>query len=138
MKATTKSVLKSIDALIQEAKRDNCNLGAYSPVSGCQYEDEDGRRCAIGFFFTKDQIDWIKSHDLNIDTSVDDLAKWIGEDNLIATTGFNKCIAFTVQSAHDESVLETSSYRFNKNAFIEKLISLQDSIQGDPEFWELV
>ena len=134
MKATLKSVNKSIDVLINEAKRRDCNLGAYSKVNGCMYASEDGRRCAIGFFFTDDQIEYIKDRNLNDNVNVTTLAlEYIGEENLVATTGFNVIIGDLIQTVHDCAFEDKEVTVTTRDQFIRGLLDLKQKINKNPE-----
>ena len=139
MKATLKSVNKSIDVLINEAKRRDCNLGAYSRVDGCMYASEDGRRCAIGFLFTEDQIEYIKDRNINDNVDVTTLAlNYIGEENLIATTGFNVIVGDLIQTMHDYVFEDKEVTVTTRDQFIRVMLDLKQKINKNPEEYQLV
>lgn len=135
MKATLKSAKAGIRKLIEAAQQNK--LGAYNSNSlSCAYSTGK-RRCAIGFFFTDEQIKYIKDKDLNSETSIRGLVDYIGEENLIAMTGFNIALSEQIQSIHDFNYVDDTALRikYDPKSFIREMEKL---LNDDPRLKELL
>ena len=84
----------------------NNKLGAMSG-GACAYLSGT-RRCAVGFMFSPEQLADIKKRDLNENTSVRQLGKVIGENNIEQVTGFTMDELEELQDQHDGSFALTA------------------------------
>lgn len=101
----TPNKLKQYQRLLYAAL--NNKLGAMSG-GACAYSSGT-RRCAVGFMFSPEQLADIKRRDLNENTSVRQLAKMIGEDNIEQVTGFTMDELEELQDEHDGSSNDLSN-----------------------------
>jgi len=82
---------------------DACMLGAGAgrAIGGCMYRFK-GSYCAVGCLFTEAQLDDIRKVGLN-NVAVDELAKYVGEENLKYMTGMTLDELSEMQRMHDSA-----------------------------------